>query len=333
MFYKLFISFLLLISFALTGQEIEKVVILGSGPAGLTAAIYSARASYSPLLLEGEEPGGQIALSYQVDNFPGFPDGINGLELVEKMKLQAQKFGTRIKQAKVVSIDLSHRPFSLNLTNGEQILTESLIIATGASTKWLGLNSELALLGKGVCSCAVCDGFLYKKKEVVVIGGGDTAMEDALFLSKYASKVTVIHRRDQLKASKYLQEKAFANPKIKFIWNSIVEEIADIKQDKVTAVYLKNVLTEQTSVYPCQGVFVAIGHQPNTHLFVGQLKLNEGGYIITQPFSSQTSVEGVFAAGDVADPSYRQAITAAGTGCMAGIDVDHFLQQSSLEAP
>ena len=308
-------------------QDVEQVVIFGTGPAGLTAAVYSSRAGLSTLVIEGEEPGGQIALSYMVDNFPGFPQGVSGYELGQNMREQAQRFGTRIKSGKIVEADLSKRPFALKTDENEVILAETLIIASGASAKWLGLESEKALIGKGVSSCAVCDGALYKNKEVVVIGGGDTALEDALFLSKYASKVTVIHRRDTLKASKYLQDKAFKNKKIHFIWNTAVEEMGDSKTGIVTGVLLRDVITGKTAFYSCHGIFVAIGHKPNTEIFQGKLELDEAGQVVTKPFSTNTSVPGVFAAGDVADPHYRQAITAAGTGCMAGIDAYHFIQQ------
>lgn len=311
----------------------EQVVILGSGPAGLTAAIYTSRAGLSTLLIEGEEPGGQIALSYTVDNFPGFPQGVNGYELGINIREQALRFGTEIQSGKVIEVDFSKRPFILKLENGHLISADTLIIASGASAKWLGLESEKTLIGQGVSSCATCDGFLFKKKEVVVVGGGDTALEDALFLARYASKVTVVHRRDSLKASKYLQNKAFAQSNIHFIWNSIVEEILDPAEGQVQGVALKNLQDQSQQIYPCHGVFIAIGHTPNTDLFKGQIDLDEAGYIQTKPFTTQTNIPGVFAAGDVADPRYRQAITAAGTGCMAAIDADHFIQQQDLEEP
>lgn len=308
-------------------SAVEQVVILGSGPAGLTAAIYTSRAGLSTLVVEGAEAGGQIALSYMVDNFPGFQNGINGYDLAQNLRNQAIRFGTKVKNGRVVQIDLTKRPFTLTFDEGEVLHTETLIIATGASAKWLGLESEKAFIGNGVSSCAVCDGVLYKDKEVVVVGGGDTALEDALFLANYAAKVTVIHRRDTLKASKFLRDKAFINPKIQFVWNHVVEEIADPSQNTVTGVILKNVLTGQKQSLACEGVFVAIGHQPNTDIFKGQINLTESGYIVTEPFCTLTSVPGVFAAGDVADSHYRQAVTAAGTGCMAGIDAYHFIQK------
>jgi thioredoxin reductase (NADPH) len=301
---------------------VEDVVILGSGPAGLTAAIYTSRADLSTLIIEGKEPGGQIALSHQVDNFPGFPSGINGFELSDQMRQQAVKFGTHFAFSPVVAVDLRTHPFKLFLENGNLIESKALIISSGASPKWLGIPSEKALIGKGVSSCAVCDGFLFKDKEVVVVGGGDTALEDALFLSKYASKVTVIHRSNLLKASKFLQNKAKANQKIHFIFDHTVTEISNpLKNVTITG------RSGENQSIPCEGVFVAIGHQPNTKLFKDQIALDESGYIITKPFTTQTNIPGVFAAGDVADSRYRQAITAAGTGCMAGIDAYDYLEK------
>lgn len=311
----------------------ENVVILGSGPAGLTAAIYTARAGLSTLIIDGEEPGGQIALSYHVENFPGFPEGVSGFELGEKMREQAIRFGTKIQDGKIISVDLTQNPFILKDDNDQTLLADVLIIASGASAKWLGLESEKAFIGNGVSSCAVCDGAMYKGQEVVVIGGGDTALEDALFLANYASKVTVVHRRDTLKASQYLQKRAFANEKIHFIWNAVVEEISDPRSGLISSVLLKNVVTQVKTEVPCTGVFVAIGHAPNTEIFKGQLELDEAGYILTEPGSTKTAIPGVFAAGDVVDTFYRQAITAAGTGCMAGIDAYHYLQEKPDESP
>lgn len=329
-FFRLAFAILSLLAVPLFGTpQHENVLIMGSGPAGLTAAIYTSRAGLSTLIIEGEEPGGQISLSYSVENFPGFPEGINGYDLGEKIKEQALQFGTKIQEGKIVKIDLSRSPFILEDETGQIILADVLIIASGASAKWLGLESEKAFIGEGVSSCAVCDGFQYKNKEVVVVGGGDTALEDALFLANYASKVTVVHRRDTLKASHYLQNRAFANEKIHFIWNSVVEEIADPLIGEISSVTIKNVVTQDKNKIPCKGVFVAIGHAPNTDLFKGQLHLDQGGYIITEPRSTKTNIPGVFAAGDVADSSYRQAITAAGTGCMAGMDAYHFIQEQT----
>lgn len=329
MFYKLLPLIFLkcLFCFCTLFGEQEPVVIIGSGPAGLTAAIYTARAGLPTVIIEGEEAGGQIALSYLVENFPGFPEGINGYELGNNMREQALRFGTKIESANVSLVDLSKRPFAITFESGKQILASALIIATGATPKQLGLPAEKTLLGKGVCTCAVCDGFFFQGKEVVVVGGGDSALEDALFLTNFATKVTVIHRRDTLKASKYLQDKAFAHPKITFIWDSVVDEIVPGEDGKVAGVALKNIRNNTSCVYPCQGVFIAIGHTPNTTLFEGQIDLDEGGYIVTKHASTTTSVDGVFAAGDVADPHYRQAITASGTGCMAGIDAYHFLSK------
>lgn len=326
-----FISCVIWTFFAFNQLLAEQVVILGSGPAGLTAAIYASRAGLSTLLIEGEEPGGQIALSYMVENFPGFPEGIDGSELGMQMRTQALRFGARIRSSNVVQVDLSRQPFILWQENGKSILADTLIIATGASAKWLGLDAETALIGKGISSCATCDGFLFKGQEVVVVGGGDTALEDALFLARYASKVTVVHRRDTLRASKYLQKKAFSHPNIHFIWNSIVEEVLDPKEGRVQGVVLQNLQDQSQQIYPCKGLFIAIGHTPNTELFKGQIVLDEAGYIQTQPFSTHTNIPGVFAAGDVVDSRYQQAVTAASSGCMAAIDADHFIQQKDSE--
>lgn len=317
---------LFLFSASLLLGKPEDVVILGSGPAGLTAAIYTARAGLSPLVIEGNEPGGQIAYSEMVENFPGFPEGISGYQLSENMRTQATRFGAKIASAKVVEVDLSSRPFSLFLEDKTVIQAKSLIIASGASAKWLGLPSEQLLVGKGVSSCATCDGYFFKNKHVVVVGGGDTAMEDALLLTNYAQKVTVIHRRDSLRASKVLQDKAFANKKIEFIWNSAVEEISDPEKGKVTGVSLRNLSSGKTHFFPCDGVFVAIGHTPNTALFAQNLPLDELGYIILKGKTTATSIPGLFAAGDITDPRYRQAVSAAGSGCMAAIDAYRFLE-------
>ena len=304
----------------------EDVVIMGSGPAGLTAAIYAARSGLSTLVIEGDEGGGQIALSYKVDNFPGFPEGISGEQLGQKMQAQAIKFGARIQSSKVSEIDMTERPFSLKLQNGKTIKTKSLIIATGASTKWLRIPSEAPLIGKGVNSCAVCDAPFFRGKEVAVVGGGDSALQDALYLANYASKVTVIHRKDQLRASPYLQGLAAANSKIAYIWNATIEEIKDPADEMVTGLNLQDTQTKQMKFFPCDGLFVAIGHNPNTQLFRGKLDLDDEGFVKTKALSTKTTVKGVFAAGDVADPIYRQAITAAASGSMAAIDAYQFLQ-------
>ena len=305
--------------------DTRNVVIVGSGPAGLTAAIYAARANLYPLLFAGSQPGGQLTLTSEVENYPGFVDGIMGPELMDVMRRQAERFGTETVDDDVIGVDLSHRPFAVK-TAERTVEARAVIVSTGASAKMLGLESERKLLGRGLSTCATCDGFFFKGQELVVVGGGDSALEEATFLTKFATKVTVVHRRDTLRASKIMQDRAMKNPRIAWIWNGAIEEILGVEQGRVTGVRLRNLVSGESSEMPVGGVFVAIGHTPNTQLFAGQLDMDPAGYIVTQPGSSRTSVAGVFAGGDVADHVYRQAVTAAGTGCMAAIDAERFLE-------
>jgi len=303
----------------------RKVVIIGSGPAGLTAALYTARANLSPLLVEGLEAGGQLMLTTMVDNWPGFRDGIMGPDLMTEMRAQAERFGTQIVQGDVTRVDLEHRPFTMTFADGTSVTTESLIIATGASARWLEIGSDRKLSGHGVSTCATCDGYFFRGKPIAVIGGGDSAMEEAIYLTRFATKVSVVHRRDTLRASKIMQDKAMANPKIEFIWDSEVADVKDGGKGEVTGIVIRNLKTGHLSDLPLDGVFIAIGHTPNTSLFRGQLELDSNGYIQTYS-GSKTSVPGVFAAGDVQDHVYRQAITAAGSGCMAALDAERYLE-------
>ncbi len=309
--------------------QVRKVIIIGSGPAGFTASIYAARANLSPLMFIGTQWGGQLMLTTLVENYPGFVDGIDGPPLMGVFRKQAERFGTEIIGEDVTEVDFSKRPFVVKA--GDRVYeSHTVIVATGASAELLGLESERALMGRGVSTCATCDGFFFKDQNVMVVGGGDSAMEEALYLSRLGRTVEVVHRRDTLRASKIMQERAFKNPKIEFIWDSVVNEIFDVSKGKVSGVRLKNLKTGELLERPVDGLFIAIGHQPNTQLFKGQLELLSNDYIKVVPGTTQTSVPGVFAAGDVQDYIYRQAVTAAGTGCMAALEAERYLETHHL---
>ncbi|MFM2070222.1 MAG: thioredoxin reductase [Actinomycetota bacterium] len=305
------------------------VIIIGSGPAGLTAAIYTARANLQPLIIEGEpsstsdQPGGQLMLTTEVENFPGFPEGIMGPELMMRFREQAQRFGAEFLTAKATAIDFSERPFKVWVRD-ELFTANSIIVSTGAQSLMLGLDAEARLLGHGLSTCATCDGFFFRGHEIAVVGGGDSAVEEATFLTKFASKVIMIHRRDHLRASKIMQDRALSNPKIEMLWNTVVDDL--VGTDKLEGAVVRNIVSGEVSTLPVTGMFVAIGHRPNTDLFTGVLDMEDSGYLVTQPGSSYTNIEGVFACGDVQDHTYRQAITAAGSGCMAAIDAERWLE-------
>lgn len=305
----------------------RKVIIIGSGPAGLTAAVYAARANLEPLVFEGSQPGGQLTITTDVENFPGFPDGIMGPELIEHMRKQAVRFGATCEYKTVDSVDLLSSPFTIWVRD-EKYTADTVIISTGASARLLGLDSEKELMGYGVSACATCDGFFFKEKEVLVVGGGDSAAEEAIFLTKFASKVSIIHRRDELRASKIMQDRVFKNKNIEIMWNSSVEDISGTRDSGVTGATIKDTVSGDTKKISCDGVFMAIGHIPNTSVFKAQLDLDDKGYIITKPDSTYTNIPGVFACGDVQDQTYRQAITAAGTGCMSAIDAERWLEEN-----
>jgi len=312
-----------------------RLAIIGSGPAGWTAAIYAARASLNPVMIAGLQPGGQLTITTDVENYPGFAETIQGPWLMEQMQAQAEHVGTEVLHDIVTKADLSQRPFRLTLDSGTELLAETVIISTGAQAKWLGLESEQKYQGFGVSACATCDGFFYRGKDVIVVGGGNTAVEEALFLTNFASKVTVVHRRNEFRSEKILQDRLFANPKIEVIWDHAVDEILGVSENggvNVTGARLKNVATGETRVVEAAGVFIAIGHAPSSELFAGQLETKAGGYLVVKPGTTATAIEGVYAAGDVTDDVYRQAVTAAGMGCMAALEASRFLAEEDHKA-
>ena len=312
-----------------TKEQHHKLIILGSGPAGLTAAIYAARAILEPVVVSGREAGGQLMITSDVENYPGFPEGIMGPEMMDLLRAQATRFGTEFFSGDVVDVDLSERPFKLTLENKDTLSCDSLIISTGASARWLGMDSEKEFSGKGVSACATCDGFFFRDQDVAVVGGGDTALEEALYLANICKSVTLIHRRDEFRGSKIMQKRAINHEKISIFWNTVVEEVLGDPKAGMTSLKVKNIKNQQVTEHPITGLFVAIGHTPNTKLFKGKLNLNQNGYVKVTPGTTYTSVEGVFASGDVQDHVYRQAVTAAGTGCMAAIDAERWLAEQT----
>ncbi len=310
-------------------EQHHKLIILGSGPAGLTAAIYAARAILQPVVVSGREAGGQLMITSDVENYPGFPEGIKGPEMMDLLKAQAARFGTEFFSGDVIDVDLSQRPFKLTLENKDTLSCDSLIISTGASARWLGMDSEKEYSGRGVSACATCDGFFFRDQDVAVVGGGDTALEEALYLANICKSVTLIHRRDEFRGSKIMQKRAVDHEKISIFWDTVVDEVLGNPMAGMTSLKVKNVKTEKVTEHPITGLFVAIGHSPNTKLFKDKLNLNENGYVEVTPGTTYTSVEGVFASGDVQDHVYRQAVTAAGTGCMAAIDAERWLAEQT----